>query len=143
MENEDFTLLAISCTNGEGLSPIQLQKSLFLLGKSGLPGLPKDFYNYIPYNYGPFCITVYDDANTLVTEGLVATARESGQSWSRYLITTQGLERAVELKEQVDDRLFTYLKEVISWIKPLSFTQLLRSIYAKYPEFRENSVFQE
>jgi len=42
MDKESITLLVIAADPDGGLSPLQLQKSLFIVGKSGLEELPAD-----------------------------------------------------------------------------------------------------
>ena len=35
-----------------------------------------------------------------------------------------------------------YISRVFQWVRALSFEQLVRAIYAQYPEMKENSVFR-
>ncbi len=42
MDRKDIVLLVIESASDEGLSPLQLQKSLFIIGQSQLAGLPSD-----------------------------------------------------------------------------------------------------
>ncbi len=66
MKPQDWTLLAISAAKGRGLSPIQLQKSLFLLERRlSKEELGEQFYEFVPYNYGPFDVKIYQDAKYL------------------------------------------------------------------------------
>ena len=143
MERKDITLLVVESARDEGLSPIQIQKSLFLIGESRLPGLPSDFYEFYPYNYGPFCEEVYHDADALVEEGMVFNMPVSGQSWSRYVITPKGRVRAEAVRSDGISELVGYIGEIVEWVSGLTFSELLRAIYDKYPRYSENSVFQE
>ena len=70
IEKKEWLLLAISFSEGY-LSPAQLQKSLFLLKQKKKKSVGKGFYNFIPYNYGPFCKEIYSDAESLVSDGVV------------------------------------------------------------------------
>lgn len=142
MERKDITLLAIESASDGGLSPIQLQKSLFIVGQSHLTGLPSDFYAFYPYNYGPFCEEVYRDTDALVEEGMVFDVPVAEQSWSKYIIAPKGRVRAEEIKKEIDSELSTYIKETVQWVSSLPFVELLRAIYAKYPQYSTNSVFQ-
>jgi len=143
VEKKDVTLLVIESAGEKGLSPIQIQKSLFLIVQSHLPALPSDFYEFYAYNYGPFCEEVYQDADALVEEGLVFDMPVSGQSWSIYTIAPKGRERAeaIRRENEIGD-LAQYIKEIVEWVSALTFSELLRAIYAKYPQYSENSVFQ-
>ena len=144
MDRQDWLLLALDFAGGQTLSPAQLQKSLFLLGQE-LPetlGTP-DFYQFIPYNYGPWCRQIYDDAESLASVGLVAVLREPGASYVQYAITVRGRERGANLRALANARGVSYLERIVAWVLRQSFSQLVRAIYQKYPEFRQNSVFQE
>lgn len=142
-QRKDTLIVLIACADDQGLSPLQIQKSLFLLAQSGLPGMPSPFYAFRPYNYGPFDADIYRDVDLLISEGLVAETHIAGQSWSKYTITVKGRAVASEMQNQMDNRLLSHLREIVEWIKPLSFTDILRVIYAKYPAFAVNSVFQD
>jgi uncharacterized protein YwgA len=143
LRNCDVTLLVIAAAGDTGLTPIQIMKSVFIVGKCGLSDLPSNFYRFFAYNYGPFHPDVYRDVEMLVNLGLVLEIREAGRNWSKYMIAPSGLQYAEELKRQIAREFSDYIDEVISWVKSLTFNQLLQAIYAKYPEMRENSVFQE
>jgi hypothetical protein len=143
MNREDWVVLALDCAGARALSPAQMQKSLFLLGEE-LPGIlgTADFYRFVPYNYGPFCKQIYDDAESLAARGLVTILREPGVRYLQYEATAEGRELAKRLRAKADARAVAYLEQVVTWAKRQSFSQLVRSIYEKYPEFRQNSVFQ-
>jgi uncharacterized protein YwgA len=143
MDRKDIVLLVIESASDEGLSPLQLQKSLFIIGQSQLAGLPADFYIFRPYNYGPFCEEIYRDTDVLVAEGMVFNIPVAGQSWSKYVITPKGQSKGEEIKKENNVGLVTYIKDTVQWVSSLTFSELLRAIYAKYPEYRVNSVFQE
>jgi hypothetical protein len=142
MQREDWTLVAISSAGGDALTPVQLQKSLFLLGK-GLPDEVGDgFYSFSPYNYGPFCGEIYADAEKLASEGFVRIEREVGRTWAEYAPTSAGLKRAEHLRK-LAPRASGYLKEIVEWTRGLTFEQLVSAIYAAYPDQKVNSIFRE
>ena len=142
MDKKDLLLMAVSAGQGTGLTPVQLQKVLFLIGESKLQGLPTVYYEFEPYNYGPFQVGVYLDADDLTLEGYVAEIPVAGKSWSAYSITPAGKERAQQAELEAGPVLAGYIKALVQWAKSLSFSELLRAIYAQYPDFRKNSVFQ-
>ncbi len=143
MDRNDSLLLTVAASEGAGLTPVQLQKALFLIGESKLQGLPPDYYEFIPYNYGPFGSDIYVDADKLSAEGHLAQIPVSGRAWSIYQTTSAGQERAQQIQSECDPALATHVKAVVQWVRSLSFGELLRAIYAQYPDFRQNSVFQE
>lgn len=143
MERRDWVLLVIAATGGEALSPVQLQKSLFLIGKNCNRAVGRHFYKFVPYNYGPFNATIYSDAEELDAEGLVTINRLPGQRWIEYAATTEGLARARSLEKDLPQDAVNYLHRVVPWARSLSFSQLIRAIYSRYPEYRAKSVFQD
>ncbi len=134
-------MLAVAQAKGSGLSPVQLQKSLFLLGKELPEEVGPDFYSFIPHNYGPFDSSIYSDANLLAGIGLVSRNLSSRGFWE-YAPTGEGIAYAQKLTGGASPKAVSYLEKVVPWAQRLSFAALVRAIYAKYPEFRENSVFQ-
>ena len=142
MDRTDWTLLAIAAAEGDRLTPVQLQKALFLIGQT-VPSVDQsNFYSFKPYNYGPFCQTIYADAEDLSARGFISIVSGPGQTWSNYQITPQGTERAQELLAQLDDHQKNYLKGLISWLKGLSFEQLLSYVYERFPDYAVNSMFR-
>jgi len=142
MERKDWALLAIAAARGDALTPVQLQKSLFLLGQEFPTVVGGGYYKFAPYNYGPFDRDVYVDAEVLATEGLVALQNSPGQTWVEYRATQEGLGKAEQLRRPLDANVAQYITDVVAWTRGLSFQSLVRAIYAKYPHFRENSVFR-
>lgn len=142
IEKRDWVLLAISSTEGEHLSPVQLQKSLFIFGQLMPESVADDYYEFEPYHYGPFCQAIYSDVEDLERDEYVVSRIPLGRRWREYSITGKGMERAVELRSEVPGDEFNFLARVVNWTRQLSFPQLIREIYQRYPEFKVNSVFQ-
>jgi hypothetical protein len=122
---------------------VQLQKSLFLLGTNFAKVVGSDFYDFLPYNYGPFNASIYADAERLERDGLVAIKRDSLQRWREYVATNDGLTRARELAAKTEPGASDYLRRVVLWAKSLTFQQLVGTIYKNFPSYRVNSVFSE
>jgi len=146
MNRKDWTLMTIALAKGSPLSPIQLQKSLFILGEQCKKDIGGNFYKFIPYNYGPFNPDIYSDAESLVVEELVRIEKAPDKQWAEYSITTEGKTRASELKSKASEkttRAIKYLESVVRWVKTVTFGELIRTIYKFYPKFKKNSVFEE
>ena len=131
--------------HGHRLQPVQLQKSLFLLGRNLSPEkLQNDsFYKFEAYDYGPFCGEVYKDAEALEGNGMIAIMRPPLVRFNIYEITDLGTEHARALRKSLDEATTSYLDAVVDFTKSLSFTELVSAIYKAYPEMREKSVFRE
>ena len=142
MDKKDFLLLVIAAGDGTPLTPVQLQKSLFLVGENLKGEIPDLFYQFEPYHYGPFDIEVYSDADFLESEGLLVSVRSSRGSWVDRGITPRGIERAKAIEDQLSESTRNYIRAVVEWAQSLSFSGLVKSIYQQYPFYKENSVFQ-
>jgi hypothetical protein len=140
MDRRDWVLLALNFGGVRGLSPVQLQKSLFLVSME-VPEVRVNFYDFFPHNYGPFCTQIYTDAEHLAQDGLVVIERAQ-QSHSMFLITPIGEARVEHVRREVSQRVWNYLQTAVEWTQHQSFSGLIRAIYDKYPEYRVNSVFQ-
>ena len=136
---ESWTLLALAAADGGALSPVQLQKSLFVLQKEMPAAVGTEFYQFKPYNYGPFDGAIYTDAEKLAEQNLTRIFRTD--RWSEYAATPEGIKRSNELRSQVDPKALAFLRTVVEWARSLSFSDLVRAIYAKYPEMKAKSIF--
>ncbi|MFZ0410447.1 MAG: hypothetical protein WAL51_02925 [Candidatus Acidiferrales bacterium] len=144
MNRHSWLLLTLFDAGPRGLAPAQLQKILFLLAQE-IPELlgTQDFYDFIPYNYGPFSKQIYRDAESLAQRGMVNIYWPPGSSYPMYELTPNGFEQARVHERYADRRARQYLRSVVRWAQPLRFSELVSSIYKKYPSFRVNSVFQD
>jgi hypothetical protein len=142
MDRKYWTLFAIAAADGEPVSPVQLQKSLFVLGAKYRGDLGK-FYAFTPYNYGPFDATIYSDADELATEGLVAVQSSPRGRWDEYAVTLAGTRRVAVLRREAPSDALEYLQRIVAWSRQLSFQQLVRIIYREFPEYRRRSVFRD
>jgi hypothetical protein len=140
---KDWTLLVIAAGHGAGLSPVQLQKSLFLIGQNLTFSrlCVERFYQFKPYDYGPFNSEIYEDAEELAFEGYV-TLSSAGRPYRRYSVTDSGLARADEIRKNLEVVSTKYLDDVVGWVRAQTFESLVKSIYKAYPQMRVNSIFQ-
>jgi hypothetical protein len=100
------------------------------------------FYSFQAYDYGPFCVAVYDDAEILELAGLVEVQRPPTTRYKLYRITPAGIEQARELRRRLSKQARDYLAAVVQFVQGVSFNQLVNAIYKAYPDMRENSVFK-
>ena len=142
MSGENWIILAVRYGKNGSISPVQLQKSLFLLGKKCPNEVGNDFYTFEPYDYGPFNKDIYHDAEELSQQGLLAK-QQMGPTWAGYSITPEGIKCANRLDKEADPAAKEHLGQVVEWAQGLTFPQLLSAIYQAFPEFKKNSVFQD
>jgi DNA-binding PadR family transcriptional regulator len=138
---QEWLLLALAHRNGEPMTPVQIQKAMFLMGMEAKQLVGPGFYKFVPYNYGPFDANVYHDLDMLAAKGLVTCDSSPGRTWKMYAVTPGGLAEAARAKKTASKIAVGYLEKVVVWVCSLSFPALVRAIYAKYPKFKANSVF--
>lgn len=141
MRRKEWILLALRAASEHSLQPVQLQKSLFIVGQSGRK--PKKFYVFEAYDYGPFSRLIYEDADELRKEDLISRIAEVDSNWSSYMLTEKGADLALKLDSSAPIESWKYLQNVVKWVEGLSFKELVKSVYAHYPEYRINSVFKD
>ena len=143
MDREDFLLIVVAAGGGTPLTPVQLQKSLFLIGENLKGEIPDPFYNFEPYHYGPFDADVYVDADSLESRGLLVSVGSSQGTWLDRTMTPAGIKRVSDTEKELSDVGRAYIQAVVEWAQSLSFNSLIKSIYTHYPQYRKNSVFQD
>ena len=140
MKKRGWLLLAIGLSDGP-VSPVQLQKTLFLF-KKRLPQqfIPKDFYKFLPYNYGPFCLDIYSDATQLELNGLIEIIE--GGNIRQYVITPTGRAKVKEVSGTLPALVRSRAKNIVRWVRAQSFRGLISAIYQQYPSYMANSIFR-
>ena len=143
MKKKDWILIVLNCSEDKSLSPVQLQKSLFLLKHMNPDAINNNFYNFIPYHYGPFCLNIYEDANSPKFNEMINVNVNAIERWNVYSITDKGTKYVDNLKKQIKPELYNYALKIVKWVKSKSFSQLISAIYKQFPEFKVNSVFKD
>lgn len=142
LQRSQWLLLALRASSG-GLTPVQLQKVLFLLSKSRPDAVGSGFYRFDPYNYGPFSRDVFAEAEYMAAHGQVEVDESRGRSLRRYRLTPVGQKLAEVAAQHAPAKGVEYLTRAVPYVQSLSFNDLVRAIYQAFPEMRENSVFQD
>lgn len=143
LTRDDWVLLAIAGhpdDQAQWVDPVRVMKILFMTQQELAPdGLD---FRFGPYLYGPFTSEVYDSIASLAREGLVDTSPVAGRRWGVYKASAKGLSRLRELWAR-SSRAQDYLRAIRQWALAQSFADLLRVVYAKYPEFATKTVFED
>ena len=142
LTRQDWLLVTLSKSPGGAMSPVQIQKSLFLFGQEAGGSIGAEFYSFEPYDYGPFDAAICADLRRMTIDGRVRGIWSPGRSWKSYAITPSGRNAVLALERDADPRLTEFLGRIVRWVRGRSFSDLLRSVYAAYPEFAVNSVFR-
>jgi len=144
-DRRKWVLLALALAEGKLLSPVQLQKTVFLFGELLRPTgvIPGDFYNFVPDNYGPFCGEVYDDIRELSDEGLVSIERSASDAYPQYAATEKGIAEGLAFAHTLPESVQDYCKQLAAWVRAQSFKSLVSAVYRQFPAYRANSIFRE
>ena len=134
----DVLLSIITAAEGDPITPVQLQKIAFLVGEECREILPQDFYKFVAYDYGPFCIDIYRDAEKLQEQGSISIDLNSEGRWNEYSATFRSNKELAEIPAELDD----FIQRAVEWATGLTFRELVSSIYHSYPQYAENSIFK-
>jgi len=121
------------------LDPVQMQKTLFILSQEAKAYVGADFYTFRPYNYGPFDSLIYRDVDQLARQGLLID--DNRNRVRCYVLTQSGAQQAQAIGAGLPTQLTDYIRAVVTWAKSVTFDELLRAVYARYPAYAVNSVF--
>ncbi len=140
-ESREMILVAMAPAHCSPFTPVQMQKLMFLIDEELEEGLGRKFFNFRPYNYGPFDGDIYSCLDALVDSGHVELVPVFGQQWSSFKTTEDGQAAGERELNKLDPWVQDAIKIYSDWVQSLSFTQLVSAIYKKYPAMRVNSVF--
>lgn len=141
MTRQEWLLEVLNAADGGYLTPVQLQKILYILGRKFPDQAGPEYYHFIHYNYGPFSKQIYHDLESPKLGRFVKELSRPGQQWSEYAITREGTLHIQD--KNVPARIRKYVRQLVNWARSLSFDQLVKAVYKAYPETRENSIFQD
>lgn len=132
-------LIAIVAAAGDtGLDRAQLQKSVFLVGEEFNEKFPLDFYQFQPYMYGPFAQEVYSDIERLY-DGMVVETFTGRRGRPFYRLAPGASTGLCSLPEELESG----VRQIVEWVKGMSFKELVRAVYYLYPDQQLNSVFDD
>ena len=137
---DEVVLAAMSVAGTRSLTPVQVQKLFFVLDEEEFPDSP--YFDFKPYDYGPFDPNVYREIENLGCRGL-AEVSLSQHNYRTYRLTEEGHEKGVLALKQMSESTRDYINRLVEWILPLGFGDIVSSIYEAYPKTKENSVFLE
>src|ERR687884_1529187 len=138
MDRRDWLtlLLAYKGAHGPALDPVRIQKGMFLFSEEG--GAPEsERYVFEPYHYGPYSSAVKQDVDLLVAKGLAARVPVPGYTWDRHKLTEAGMARARVIFDEAPKASARKLYEIKQEITGVGFSQLLKSVYERYPGYAE------
>ena len=107
-------------------------KELFLLGQRARP---TDFYDFIPYRYGPCAFEVYKDLDLLKSEGYLKETPTPGSRYPTYQLTELGVEFGRVAFDLLPNEARDEMVRVKREFNRMPIYALLSYVYENYPEF--------
>jgi uncharacterized protein YwgA len=141
MNREDLTLVMLALAQNASYTPVQIQKAMFLADDLVREAFDSR-YDFEPYDYGPFDPDVYRTVETMQSHGL-ARVSVTSQGWNTYAATEEGVRRGHELLDTLYPEQRQMFGRISQFVRRLSFSDLVSSIYKAYPHMRARSVFRD
>jgi uncharacterized protein len=141
MRREDLTLVMLALAEGDRYTPVQIQKAMFLADDLVRPAFDCR-YDFQPYDYGPFDPDIYRHIREMEVDRL-AQVSVTSRGWNVYAATEDGCQRGRQLLERLAPEQQQMLRRISQFVRRLSFSDLVSSIYKAYPEMRSRSVFRD
>lgn len=135
-------LAAMASSKKTDYTPVQIQKLLFLLDKK-IPDLGSPHFNFMPYDYGPFSVEIYQLLEDFDNTGEVNILRSVTSGIKKFRLTLAGQQAGEKLLVSLDPKTRDYMAKLSDFVKSLSFAELVSTIYNEYPEMKKHSVFRE
>src|SRR5258708_3095862 len=143
MKRRDLLLVVLACAEARGYTPAQIQKAMFLLSRQ-MPQLVQEgpAFAFQPYDFGPFDVGVYQEADLLQRDGQAIVAQSSSGNWSTYAASGEGVARGRQLLDGLPAQQRDFVRQVSDWVRAQSFSSLVKSIYDAFPDMKVNSIFR-
>ena len=125
----------------EPLDRLRMQKGVFLLEMRG-PASWKSLYSFQPYDWGPYSRELQSDLASLMSEDLLEKEDFPLRRYMQYRTTLFGEHQIAASVRDLPRNHRNFVESVRRFVTTRSFTQLLRDVYAEYPQFAVNSRFQ-
>ena len=100
-------------------------------------------FNFIPYHYGPYDKQVYLELSNLSLSGKIDIRLNKKNGYRLYKLSQSIIPEARKsLEETFGDTEITNIRKLNDFVISKGFNELISSIYEKFPEMEENSIFK-
>ena len=124
-------ILATLHAAGRNPSKIELMKWLFLMRKESELAQDSTFYDFVPYKFGPFSFTVYQDLNYLIRDGYLAPSQDQ--------LGIELTETVASIVERLPAKVKAVIQGALSKYSQLSIGELIDYVYDNYPWYATRS----
>lgn len=143
MERRDTILAAMSPAGTGQFTPVRIQKLLFLIDRNIARDTDGPHFQFEPYHYGPFDKDVYRELTMLEQSGSVEIVTPRRMGPRTYQLTDAGLMNGDAALARLPKDAQRYIRELVSVVRSMTFSQLVSAIYDAYPDMKVNSVFSQ
>ena len=141
MTKEDYVLAVMSAAKMNSLTPVRVQKLFFLLDVRNPEKIGGPYFEFAPYDYGPFDKNVYNVFESLENQNLAEIRKPDFNTPQLYQLTPSGQKKGDEMFKTFSNDTQEYILKFVEWILKHSFTQIVSTIYKHYPDMGTKSVF--
>ena len=120
-----WLLLAVAMSGASGLSPRELQRSLFLVGQKREEQVGPGFYEFELNGFGPASAALYADLDALVSSEHVLKAWVLECSSSAFRLSDTGRAWVDEFRRKVKKDALCALQDAVAWVKEQSRLDLI------------------
>ena len=120
-----WLLLAIAMSGASGLSPVQLQRSLFLVCQKREKQVGPHVYEFEPNGSGPASTALYADMDALVTAEDIVKEWVPESSYSIFRLSDSGRARAADFRRRMKKDALAGLEDAVAWVKEQSYQELV------------------
>ena len=122
---EGWLILAIASAADAGLSPLQLQRSLFLLRQKRVEQALPDFYEFESHESGPLSRDLNRDLDALVAAEYVVKTWRPECSWSVLRLSDAGQAWATAVRRKANKETLGRLEDAVAWVKEQGYLDLV------------------
>jgi len=143
IQPREWLLLFIGLPSGNyDTDQLRVMKGMFLFTKEG-PADVHNIYDFAPYDYGPFATAVYGDLDSLEGQGFIRTLYVMGTNQRVFELTSTGEQQFRDLIGRAPKDALEILGAIKELATSLSFADLLRHVYDKYPDYASRSLMNQ
>ena len=118
-----WLLLVLSMSGKGGLSPVQLQRSLFLVAQKREEQVGAGFYE--ANGSGPTSPSLYEDIDALVAAAHIEKEWMPDLSASMFRLSDTGWAWSEDLRRKVRKDALSGLEDAVAWVKEQSYLELI------------------
>lgn len=122
---------------------VLLMKQTFLLTKEVLTEDEVQDAKFVPYRFGMYSFSVGNALTNLEYSGYIKRGGRKNSKLEQFLLTDKGRQYISEVFKSLPEELQEKIREKRKGWDQLGYDGILRLVYQKYPEYKEESRIKE